>query len=135
MGADASADAPPVNAIVGRRSILDGCARTAAQLSMDLQGSLVLRDVNRLAESYHWVGQSHQQAQRLMLRLERLAAKPLLDAHFFDAQIGPGGMQLADAGSGNRGASVMQLTFGPDSSPQVVDFEVLRYAGCYFVHF
>ncbi|HEY5972356.1 MAG TPA: hypothetical protein VIT22_10390, partial [Pseudoxanthomonas sp.] len=125
----------PANAVVGRRSPLAGCARTTAQLSMDLQGSLALRNVNRLAESYHWVDQSHRQAQQLMLRLDRLATQPLLDVHFFDAQIGPGGMQLADAGSGNRGAGVMQLMFGADMSPQTVDFDVLRYAGCYFIRF
>lgn len=128
-------DAPAIRAVVARRSPLYGCARTATQLSMDLQGSLALRDVNRLAESYHWVGQSHQQAQRLMQRLDRLAAQPLLEAHFFDAQIGPGGMQLAAAGSGSRGAGVIQLTFGRNTAQQVVDFDVLRYAGCYFIRF
>ncbi|MFD0739252.1 hypothetical protein ACFQZQ_08175 [Lysobacter koreensis] len=116
-----------------RRSPSAGCARTPTQLSMDLQGSLALHDVNRLAESYHWVGQSHRQAQQLMQQLDRLASKQLLDAHFFDAQIGPGGMQLANAGRGNGNAGVMQLTLGGDGSPQVVDFDVLRYAGCYFI--
>lgn len=134
---DAYADASdtPTIITVTRRSPSAGCARTPTQLSMDLQGSLALRDVNRLAESYHWVGQSHQQAQQMMQRLDQLAGKPLLQAHFFDAQIGPGGMQLADASNGNRGAGVMQLRFGGDSAPQVVDFDVLRYAGCYFITF
>lgn len=132
-GGDAFGDDAPASTAVARRSLLAGCARTTMQLSADLQGSLALHDVNRLAESYHWVGQSQHQAQRLMLRLERLSAQPLLDAHFFDAQIGPGGTQLAEAGSGSRGTGVMQLTFGPDSSPQVIDFDVLRYAGCYFI--
>lgn len=120
-------------ATAARRAPSAGCARTPTQLSMDLQGSFALHDVNRLAESYHWVGQSHRQAQQLMQQLDRLASRQLLDAHFFDAQIGPGGMQLADAGSGNRNAGVMQVTLGGDGSPQVVDFDVLRYAGCYFI--
>lgn len=132
---DVLGDDAPLSTAVGRRSSVAGCARTTTQLSMDIQGSLALGNVNRLAESYHWVGQSHPQAQQLMLRLERLAAQPLLGAHFFDAQIGPGGMQLADANNGNRGAGVMQLIFGRDSAPQVVDFDVLRYAGCYFIRF
>ena len=120
---------------VGRRSLSGGCARTTTQLSMDLQGSLALHDVNRLAESYHWVGQSNRQAQQLMQRLDRLTTQPLLEARFFDAQIGLGGVQLADASNGNRGGSVMQLTLGRDSAPQVIDFDVLRYAGCYFIRF
>ncbi len=128
-------DGAPVISSVGRRSLSAGCARTTTQLSMDLQGSLALHDVNRLAESYHWVGQSNRQAQQLMQRLDRLASLPLLNTHFFDAQIGLGGMQLADASNENGGGSVMQLTFGRDSAPQVIDFDVLRYAGCYFIRF
>lgn len=125
---------PPINT-VARRSPAAGCARTPTQLSMDVQGSFALHDVNRVAESYHWVGQSHRQAQQLMQRLDRLASQPLLDAHFFDAQIGPGGMQLADAGAGNGGAGVLQLMLGGSGAPQVVDFGVLRHAGCYFIRF
>lgn len=128
-------DGAPAISSVGRRSLSGGCARTTTQLSMDLQGSLALHDVNRLAESYHWVGQSNRQAQQLMQRLDRLTTQPLLEARFFDAQIGLGGVQLADAGNGNRGGSVMQLTFGRDSAPQVIEFNVLRYAGCYFIRF
>lgn len=130
-----AADAPRSGSVTGRRSPSAGCARSATQLSMDLQGSFALRNVNRLAESYHWVGQSHRQAQQLMLRLEELAEQPLLEAHYFDAQIGPGGMQLAALGNGSGNAGVMQLTFGDATSPRVVDFDVLRYAGCYFVRF
>lgn len=128
-------DGAPVISSAGRRSLSGGCARTTTQLSMDLQGSLALHDVNRLAESYHWVGQSNRQAQQLMQRLGRLSTQPLLEAHFFDAQIGLGGVQLADASNGNRGNGIMQLAFGRASAPQVIDFDVLRYAGCYFIRF
>lgn len=128
-------DGAPVINRSGRRSLSGGCARTTTQLSMDLQGSLALHDVNRLAESYHWVGQSNRQAQQLMQRLDRLTTQSLLDAHFFDAQLGLGGVQMADAGNANRGGSVMRVTFGRDSAPQVIDFDVLRYAGCYFIRF
>lgn len=124
----------PVPAVVAvaRRAPTAGCARTPTQLSMDLQGSLALADVNRLAESYHWVGMSHTQSQPIMQRLERLARHPLIRAQFYDARIGPGGMQLA--GGGSTPAGVLQLHFG-GTSPQVVDFEVEPYAGCYFVRF
>lgn len=127
--------APSMLASAGRRSPMDGCAKSATQLSMDLQGSLALGDVNRLAESYHWVGQKHQQAQSLLARLDRLSRQPLQDIGYYDAQIGPGGMQLADAGGGAGSVGVMQLTFAGDGGMQVVDFRVERYAGCYFVRF
>lgn len=129
-----SADAPrpAATVAVARRSPTAGCARTPTQLSMDLRGSLALADVNRLAESYHWVGMSQKQSQPIMQRLERLARQPLEDAQYYDARIGPGGMQLA--GGGDAPAGVLQLHFGGQSR-QVVDFEVERYAGCYFVRF
>jgi hypothetical protein len=129
--ADAAAPAPVV---VARRSPTSGCARTPTQLAMDLRGSLALRDVNRLAESYHWVGLSQKQSHPIMQRLERLTQQPLEDTQYFDAQIGPGGMQLADAVSDNAPAGVMQMRFGGDTR-QVLDFEVARYAGCYFIKF
>jgi len=127
------ADAAPVNAMaVTRRAPEAGCARTPTQLAMDLRGSLALRDVNRLAESYHWVGLTQSQSKPIMQKLERISVQPLQDAHYFDAQIGPGGMQLADAGQSNAAAGVMQLVFGGQSR-QVLDLDVEKYAGCYFV--
>jgi hypothetical protein len=124
----------PATVAVTRRSPTSGCARSPTQLSMDLRGSIALGDVNRLAESYHWVGLSQKQSKPIMQRLERLASQPLADTRYFDARIGPGGMQLVDAGSGNAAFGVMQLRFGGES-PQVMDFEVARYAGCYFIEF
>lgn len=119
-------------AAVSRRSAAAGCARTPTQLTMDLRGALALGDVNRLAESYHWVGLSQRQSRPIMQLLERLAAQPLEDAQYYDARIGAGGMQLASAGGGNTASGLMQLRFG-GRSRQVTDFDVERYAGCYFI--
>lgn len=124
----------PAVVAVARRPPTAGCARTPTQLAMDLRGSIALGDVNRLAESYHWVELSQRQSRPIMQRLERLAAQPLEDTQYYDAQIGPGGMQLADAGSGDTDIGVMQLRLG-GPSPRTMDFEVERYAGCYFVRF
>lgn len=119
---------------VTRRAPSAGCARTPTQLAMDLRGSLALGDINRLAESYHWVGLTHAQSPSIMQRLERLTHQPLQEVHYFDAQIGPGGLQLADAGKGHAAAGIMQLMFGGEAR-QVLDFDVERYAGCYFIRF
>lgn len=124
-------DAQPV-ANVGRRSQTSGCARSTRQLSMDIQGSLALHSVNRLAESYHWVGRTHREAQQHMLRLERMAAQRLTDAKYFDAQIG-GAMQFADASMASPNTGIVQLTLDNGSAQQVMDLTVLRYSGCYFV--
>ena len=116
-----------------RRPSSAGCARTPTQLSMDVHGSFALGDVNRLAESYHWVGLSHTQSGPLMQRLQRLVAKPLQNLQYFDAHIGPAGLQVAAAVASNT-SGILQLSLG-GSGRQFVDFEVGRYAGCYFIRF
>lgn len=135
-----TAPMPALRAVAGptrnglaRRSPTAGCARTPTQLSMDLRASLAIADVNRLAESHHWVGMSQAQSQPIMQRLERLSLQPLADVHYFDAQSGPGGMQLADAGHVLAASDVIQLTF--EGQRPALDLGVERYAGCYFVKF
>lgn len=121
---------------VARRSAASGCARTATQLTMDLQGSWALGDVNRVAESYHWVGVGHRRAQQLMKQLDRLASQKLLQAEYFDASIGSGTMQLAEAGGpGSGAAGVLQLMLSDGGATSVQDFDVQRYSGCYFIRF
>lgn len=120
---------------VARRSLASGCARSSTQLSMDLQGAWALGDVNRIAESYHWVGLDTGRARTIMQRLDRLAAQPLWQAHYFDARIG-GAMHYADAtAAAPSTAGVMQLVFADGASRQVQDFDVRRYHGCYFIEF
>lgn len=121
----------PSPGVIGRRSPSGGCARTPRQLSRDLIGSFALRDVNRVAESYHWVGLSHRQSMPVMRQLERLAAQPLADARFLAAWIGP-----ADAapGPGADVSGLMQLVFAGGDT-KVIDLEVRRHSGCYFISF
>ena len=137
---DADADAPAVLPPVERRSASRGCARTPTQLAMDLRGSLALGDVNRVAESYHWVGMSSRQGERTLDRLQRLIGKPVLDSHYFDAQIGAavdGATLLAsnDSSIGGDGGMLQLVLGGGDTARSAIDFDVHRYAGCYFVTF
>ena len=125
------ASEPMPEPALGRRPAADGCARSPRQLSVDLIGSFAMHDVNRVAESYHWAGMSQRQAMPVMQQLERLARQPLDDARFLAAWIGPGNLTPqaipADAG-------LMQLVFAGDSM-RVIDFEVRKYSGCYFISF
>jgi hypothetical protein len=117
----------------GRRSPASGCARSPRQLARDLHGALALGDVNRVAESYHWVGQTHAQAQPVLARLARLQ-----DVEFFNATIGVASLIDANAPAASRAdgaAGLLQLEFGQGAAYEVVDFDVQRYAGCYFVRF
>ena len=105
---------------------------------MDLRGAFALGDVNRLAESYHWVGMSHQGAMAVLARLEQLQRNGLVDTQYFDATIGTGLAAYADASAApvDGSAGVLQATFGDDGRvASITDFEVVRHAGCYFVRF
>lgn len=129
----ASAAAAP-----GRRSVADGCARTPTQLAMDLRGAFALGDVNRIAESYHWVGMSHASAMGVMERLEQLQRNTLVDTRYFDATIGSGFASYADASAApvDGGVGILQATFSDDGRvASITDFEVQRHAGCYFIRF
>ena len=102
---------------LGRRSPAGGCARSRAQLAADLYGALTLGDVNRVAESYHFAGMSNAAGRATMNRLQGLLGHEVIDSQ----ALGSHNLQLllADA---NGGASA-------------IEFDVHRYAGCYFVSF
>jgi hypothetical protein len=117
----------------GRRAPSSGCARSPAQLATDLHASVALGDVNRIAESYHFAGMSTAAGERVLDRLQHYAGRPVVDSHYYGADIGLG---LA---SGDTGAApgIVQLVLAGDdgAAASAVDFEVERYAGCYFVSF
>jgi hypothetical protein len=123
-----------------RRSVAAGCARTPTQLERDLRASIALGDVNRVAESYHWVGISTREGERVLDRLQRMAREPVVDTHYFDAAIpssplGVDAIQLASATPGPGPAGMLQVQLGRGMQASVVDLDVERYAGCYFVEF
>jgi hypothetical protein len=122
---------------IDRRSAAGGCARTPTQLAMDVRGAFALGDVNRIAESYHWVGMSQRAANATMQRLERLAKHPVLDTHYYDAQISSGAWIASSDDTADFGgnAGVLQVQFGEGAVGNVQDFDVERYAGCYFMRF
>jgi len=122
----ALADGAPRMAQAGpRRAVANGCARDPQQLALDLQASLALRDVNRVAESFDWAGMRNAQAQAVMDQLGRLATREaLVDAEFFDAELG-----TADE------AGLMQVTFENDGATRVDAFEVSLDSGCYFLRY
>lgn len=140
--ADASQElATQVPPPAARRDPSGGCARTTTQLAMDLRASLAMGDVNRVAESYHWVGMSSREGERTLDRLQALTGHPVLDSHYFDARIGSAGLDGSDASAlasnddigGDAG--MLQMVLGENASRSAVDFDVHRYAGCYFVTF
>ncbi|HVI58749.1 MAG TPA: hypothetical protein VM619_07720 [Luteimonas sp.] len=124
-----------------RRSPASGCAKSPAQLATDLRGALALGDVNRVAESYHWAGMSAKAGRHVMDRLQRLAARKAVDSRYYGSSGGIGGISdsailLASAGDDAIGGTgLLQVVLGDDGARSVVDFDVHRYAGCYFVSF
>lgn len=121
----------------GRRSLQSGCAKSPTQLAMDLQGSIALHDVNRLAESWHWVGITQKQSVPVMKRLESMARARAAETRYHDAQIGFG-LQLASNGDGypdDGRAGILQMHLVGGDGAQALELNVERYAGCYFVRF
>jgi hypothetical protein len=118
----------------GRRGPASGCARSPTQLAMDLHGALALGDVNRVAESYHFAGMSSAEGERTLDRLQRLTGREVIDSSYFDASIIDGASMLA--GPASDSAGTLQLVLGNgDGGASAIDFDVHRYAGCYFVSF
>jgi hypothetical protein len=130
------ADASSTPLRVGmRRSVQGGCAADPRQLAADLTASVAMRDVNRVAESFDWAGMSNAQAHQVMVRLERLSAQMVMDAEYFDATVGEQAV-FADAGRASDGlAGQMQVTVSAGNSASVLDFEVRRDEGCYFLQY
>lgn len=133
--ADGTVFADAAGTPTGRRSPAAGCARSATQLAMDVQASIGLKNVNRLAESFHWVGMSHREALPVVQRLERMA-----QAHVAAAQVFGGastGLQFADAGGEayESGTGRLQLILQSDGATRTVELNVEQYAGCYFARF
>jgi hypothetical protein len=125
----------PIQASV-RRAVQAGCADSPQQLASDLVASIALRDVNRVAESFDWAGMQNAQAQRVMVQLERLSQQVVADAEYFDASIG-GQLLYADASAaaGDGAAGLMQVTFDNGEGTSVMDFDVQRDEGCYFLRY
>ncbi|GAB3361273.1 hypothetical protein [Lysobacter tyrosinilyticus] len=126
-----SREAPP--SPPGRRSAAAGCAHSPQQLSQDLVGAFALHDVNRVAESYHWAGMNQRQALPVMKRLEKLSARPLADARYLAAWIRSSDEEsdAAAVSTKHLDSGMMQLVFA--GGERVIDFNVRRYSGCYFI--
>lgn len=135
--ADAALAAHATAMPVGRRSAAAGCARTTTQLAMDIQGSVALHDVNRLAESYHWVGMGHRESIPVMQRLDRVSHGQVVATQYFDAQIGSAyGFASNSEGLPDDGAAgILQVQLAGEEGTQMLELNVERYAGCYFVRF
>ena len=148
-GAPAGFDADSamlVQPVAGRRSPASGCARNPAQLANDLEASVALGDVNRIAESYHFAGMSTAAGERVLDRLQRYAGRVVVTSQYFGggmASAATGSDGLLDGGMASAAAwpgsapSMVRLVFAGDDGAATasLDLDVERYAGCYFVRF
>lgn len=131
---------PTTGTPVARRSQLAGCARSPMQLAMDMQGSIALHDVNRLAESYHWTGITTEESVPLMQRLGSIAAQQVIASEYVDARLGVGsgyasnGVAMPGWGDGGHAGMVLLTVYG-DGGSHPLRLNVREYAGCYFAYF
>lgn len=70
-----------------------GCARRPETLRDGVRGALEARDVNRLANWYHWTGTGTGAARHLMDELEAIANRPLVAIEL----LYPGAVPVGDA--------------------------------------
>jgi ABC-type amino acid transport substrate-binding protein len=148
-GAPAGFDADSarlVQPVAGRRSPASGCARNPAQLANDLEASVALGDVNRIAESYHFAGMSTAAGERVLDRLQRYAGRVVVTSQYFGGGMASaaggsdglplGGMTPTAAWAGSAPSMVRLVFAGDDGAAATsLDLDVERYAGCYFVSF
>lgn len=76
----------PAGATLAPGFAIRGCARTLRQLLEGVRGALGARDVNRLANYYHWPGTGPGAARYLMDELERIAARPTVGLGYPDEE-------------------------------------------------
>ena len=94
-----------------------------------------------MAESYHWAGMENDQGQRTLDRLQQLVGRTVIDSRYLDASYGGADGMLYASSAMNApveaARGTLQLLLGGDDRPGTssVDFDVHRYAGCYFVSF
>ncbi|TNJ33738.1 DUF4124 domain-containing protein [Arenimonas terrae] len=71
---------PSAGARIAAGFAVRGCARRPETLLNGVRGALEARDVNRLANWYHWTGTGSGAARSLMDELEAIANRPLVSA-------------------------------------------------------
>lgn len=95
-----------------------GCARRPQTLLNGVRAALEARDVNRLANWYHWTGTGTGAAKYLMDELEAIARRPLVSAEL----VYPGGRGYG-AETGDRAPDGGAGTDGPRGTPPPEAFE------------
>lgn len=143
-------DARTDQSIPTRRPVSAGCATSPQQLSQDLHASLAMGDVNRVAESYAWMGLDNRQGQQILDRLQGLTRQAVLNVQYYDAPIASASgvaMQYDEAnGQWIETAAAPRPTYSGDGSMQLtlanaqggqhsLDFKVRSYNGCWFVQY
>ena len=115
---------------LGPRSGKAGCARTPQQLQADLGFAFASRDVNRMSESYHWIGLNQADAKGILAKLEGMSRDRVASSNLME--IGP--MSAFATATDAQGAPVgyLQLALA-NGSP--VQMEVTEVRGCYFARF
>lgn len=139
------------------------CARSQDDLLFGVRSALENRDVNRLAEFYHWTGLGNDQGYRLMARLSAFSERPMVDVRLVssaeqgagqddyplpdsDPAAEDGGDAFAMEPAGPpivaarpaRAADLLrvdQMRSSEDLAAQVTYFRLRSNAGCWWIQF
>lgn len=97
-----------------------GCARRPETLLAGVRGALEARDVNRLANWYHWTGTGSGAAKSLMDELEAIANRPLVSAELLYPAAGNGVRFTSPSGPPSDG-SPGEVNLTPFSPAQALE--------------
>ena len=137
------------------------CARNQDDLLFGVRSALENRDVNRLADYYHWTGMGTAEGYRVMGRLSKLSERPLVDVRLASSAEPDDADQegyawpdtelsAADANGFNmdndavapppppRAADLLrvdQMRSGEDVAAHVTYFHLRSNAGCWWLQF
>lgn len=94
-----------------------GCARRPEQLLNGVRGALEARDVNRLANWYHWTGTGSGAATSLMNELEAIANRPLVSAELVYPE--GNGVRFTSPSDPSNDGSPGEVNLTPFPSPEL----------------
>lgn len=154
---DAPRPAPPIPQATVLR--VRTCARDQDDLLFGVRSALEDRDVNRLADFYHWVGMDTAQGYRMLDRLDAFSAHPLLEVQLvasagadlapeaqpepepepaFDPEAADGDAPPPPPARRPRPADLLrvdQLRSDSDMAQLVTYFHLRSNAGCWWLQF
>ncbi len=140
LGAKVRSEAAPASgaASTGRLHVRS-CARTPDGLLRGLKIALATGDVNQLSAFYHWPGIGSAEADEILKRMQEIVARPLVSAELVRTHPPPetaGDPINASAPPiAATAIELVQLRSSSDNTQVRMNFALIQYVDCWWLHF